>query len=73
MLRAQDAPFLACALEPGSGQKAVLARQGNSLGVHDLGTGRRTLLVVRSNADPWNLARLGAWSGCHGSLAGSVE
>eukprot|EP00208_Stichococcus_sp_RCC1054_P007145 CAMPEP_0206139688 /NCGR_PEP_ID=MMETSP1473-20131121/7013_1 /ASSEMBLY_ACC=CAM_ASM_001109 /TAXON_ID=1461547 /ORGANISM="Stichococcus sp, Strain RCC1054" /LENGTH=1376 /DNA_ID=CAMNT_0053533577 /DNA_START=121 /DNA_END=4251 /DNA_ORIENTATION=- len=41
----QTAPFLACALEPGSGQRAVIARRGKGLGVHELSSGRRVLLA----------------------------
>ncbi len=42
----QTSPFLACALEPGFDQKAILAKRGKGLGVYDLDSGRRTLLAV---------------------------
>ena len=48
MLHVQASPFLACALEPGSDQKAIIAKRGKGLGVYDLDSGRRTLLTVHT-------------------------
>lgn len=36
----QDAPFLACAAEPGAPRRTVVSRQGASLAVYDLATSR---------------------------------